>query len=83
MTTLYDNAIETDARWMVEIKRAFPTKRAGDVRYTVLAHGEPGSRLRAAYDAYVEARAMWDIERAAFYADQRAKRQAALIEFVG
>ncbi|WP_298623872.1 hypothetical protein, partial [uncultured Zoogloea sp.] len=64
--TAYDDALDTDARWMTEIKRAFPRERAGDVRYTERAHGEPGTALRRAYDAYVAARdALMDVlERA-------------------
>lgn len=46
------------------IRAAFPRRRAGDVRYTTDAHGEPGTPLRAAYDAYVEARDRWDALRA-------------------
>lgn len=48
---LYRAAVAADAAWSAAIKAAFPRERAGDVRYTAKAHGEPGSPLRAAYDA--------------------------------
>jgi hypothetical protein len=56
MPTPYEIAIATDQAWMTEIRKAFPYQRAGDVRYTDKANGEPGTPLRAAYEAYVAAR---------------------------
>lgn len=38
-----------DDLWMNEIQLAFPRERAGDVRYTRKAKGEPGSHLETAY----------------------------------
>ena len=70
--TAYDDALDADARWMTEIKRAFPSQRAGDVRYTALAHGEPGTALRKACDEYKAAREAWAAHSAAFYAAKRA-----------
>ena len=62
--TAYDDALDADARWMTEIKRAFPSQRAGDVRYTALAHGEPGTALRRAYDDFKAAQEAWKAEMA-------------------
>lgn len=50
---------EADDAWMAAIKAAYPRKNAGDVRYTALAKGEPGTELRAAYDAFHAAAAAW------------------------
>lgn len=52
----YAAAIAADESWMAEIRRAYPREWAGDVRYTDRAHGEPGTPLRAAYEAYESAR---------------------------
>jgi len=49
---LYRKALATDDAWMAEIKRAFPSERAGDVRYTEKGHGEPGTLLADAYAAF-------------------------------
>ena len=40
-----------DAAWMDAIRRSL-RGRAGDVRYTKAAHGEPGTPLRAAYEEF-------------------------------
>lgn len=61
-----------DDEWMEAIRAAFPGKRAGDVRYTDAANGEPGSELRRRYDAYVEARDVCDAART-----ERFKRRAS------
>ncbi len=44
--------IKAENEWMQQIKAAFPRKRAGDVRYHKEAEGEPGTELRAAYEAF-------------------------------
>lgn len=56
---LYRAACITDKVWMTAIIAAFPRLRAGDVRYTPQAQGEPGSALRAAYDSWVAANKAW------------------------
>lgn len=48
---LYQAAVAADEAWSTEGRRIFG-KRWGDVRYTPAAHGEPGSRLRALFEAY-------------------------------
>jgi len=47
-----------DDAWSHWLQQIF-CKRAGDVRYTKEAHGEPGSALRKLYDDYREARDGW------------------------
>lgn len=55
MNPAYTAAVDADAAWMRAISAAFPTKRAGNVRYTEEGRGAPGTALREAYDAYVAA----------------------------
>jgi hypothetical protein len=57
--SLFTAWTEADDAWMKALKAAFPRKNAGDVRYTSLAKGEPGTELRAAYDAFHAAGAAW------------------------
>jgi hypothetical protein len=40
-----------DDAYSAELRRRFG-KRAGDVRYTALGEGEPGSKLRRLFDAW-------------------------------
>lgn len=56
---LYRAACAADDAWMEAIRTAFPSLRAGDVRYTRQAHGEPDTDLRAAYDRYMSASLAW------------------------
>lgn len=50
----------SDDAWMTELRRAFPgLKHYGDLRYTKAAEGEPGTALRAAYDAFRAAGHAW------------------------
>jgi hypothetical protein len=52
----YSDHEAADARWMAEIRKAFPREWAGDVRYTYRAQGDDGTPLRAAYDEYLRTR---------------------------
>lgn len=56
--TLFQAALDADDAWNAAGQRLFG-KRWGDVRYTPQAHGEPGTPLRALYDAYTLARDAW------------------------
>ena len=56
----YEAHAGADEAWMDEIRRAFPREWAGDVRYTLRAHGEPGTPLAAAYARYRETREVWE-----------------------
>ena len=49
---IYADWIAAENEWMKQIKAAFPRQRAGDVRYSKEAEGEPGTELRAAYEAF-------------------------------
>lgn len=51
-----------DDAWSLELRKAFG-KQAGDVRYTARGKGDPGSVLRAAYDAREAARVAYDRSR--------------------
>lgn len=50
-------ALDAEAAWEAEIARAFPGSDAQSIRYSPAAGGKPGTPLRAAYDAFVEASA--------------------------
>jgi hypothetical protein len=55
--TLSDYAMEAvaaDDAWQRELERVFG-ERAGDVRYTPRAKGEPGSTLRGLYEEFIRA----------------------------
>lgn len=56
MQALYLAWSETDRAWVLEIEKAFPKDWPGDVRYIEKGKGEPGTPLRAAFDAMVAAR---------------------------
>ncbi|MGE0829465.1 MAG: hypothetical protein AB7O04_08955 [Hyphomonadaceae bacterium] len=45
-----------DKAWMAEVAAVFGERHASMVRFQECANGEPGTRLRALYDAYVAAR---------------------------
>ena len=45
-----------DKAWMVEVAAVFGDRYAGMARFQDQANGQPGTRLRALYDAYVAAR---------------------------
>lgn len=47
-----------DAAWQAELKKLYG-KRAGDMRYTEAGEGEPGSDLRAAFNARRAAMLEW------------------------
>lgn len=53
LPVIHGEWIAAENEWMALIRAAFPRKRAGDVRYTDEGKGEPGTALRAAYDAFV------------------------------
>ncbi len=71
-TPAHRQAFLTDAAWSVELTRQFG-KRSGDVRYSPAGKGEPGSALRAIYDARMTAQAIWHAE---IRATLHGKRQA-------
>lgn len=56
----YAAHLDADEKWMDEITRAFPREWSGDVRYTPRAHGEPGTPLATAYEAYLATRTAWE-----------------------
>ena len=45
-----------DKAWMSEVAAVFGERRASMVRFQERANGEPGTRLRELYNAYVAAR---------------------------
>lgn len=49
---IYADWLAAESEWMAQIKAAFPHKRAGNVRYQKEGEGEPGTALRAAYEAW-------------------------------
>lgn len=57
-TEKHKAALQLDNEWSAELCKVFG-KRAGDVRYTREGQGEPGSTLRAAYDARTAAQNDW------------------------
>lgn len=55
MVTIYNAFVEAERQWSAELRRLYG-ERAGDVRYTKEANGEPGTAL-AALIRHVQARA--------------------------
>jgi hypothetical protein len=53
-----------DKAWMAEVAAVFGEREAGLARFQDRANGEPGTRLRALYDAYVKARDAYMSDRA-------------------
>jgi hypothetical protein len=53
---LLNASTEADKAWMAEVAAVFGVKDAGMARFQDRANGEPGTRLRALYDAYTKAR---------------------------
>ena len=53
---LLQAAADAEKSWMLEVQTAFGTRDASYARYQDRAMGEPGSRLRELYDAYMTAR---------------------------
>lgn len=53
---LLQEATAADKAWMAEVALVFGEREAGLARFHGRATGEPGSRLRELYTAYVRAR---------------------------
>ena len=56
IASIYEAHVAADRAWMVQIALAFPKEWPGDVRYTDRAHSRPGTKLRSAYERYLETR---------------------------
>lgn len=52
LPAIYADWLAAESEWMAQIKAAFPHRRAGNVRYQPEGEGEPGTALRAAYEAW-------------------------------
>lgn len=64
IASIYEAHAAADRAWMVQIALAFPMEWPGDIRSTERAKGEPGTRLRAAYERHVDARDKWEAAHA-------------------
>jgi hypothetical protein len=53
---LHIDSAAADKAWMAEIVTIFGARNAGLARFQGRATGDPGSRLRELYNAYVAAR---------------------------
>jgi hypothetical protein len=51
--------IAADNAWHAEIEKAYPRQHAGDIRYTALGKGKPGTALRAAHDLFISTGDAW------------------------
>lgn len=71
----YNAFAAADDAWSAELVRAFG-KRASEARYTAEGKGEPGTPLRAASDAFHEARKAWHRANHLPTADLIAREQA-------
>jgi hypothetical protein len=60
-TEAHREALATDNAWQAELVKAFG-KHAGDMRYQSPGKGDPGTALRAAYEARMAAQARWHAE---------------------
>ena len=54
--SLLKASIAADRAWMTEVIALFGERNSGMARFQERANGEPGTRLRELYDAYVAAR---------------------------
>ena len=55
LATMNAATLAADNAWQAALEEAFG-RRAGDARYAAHGRGEPGSKLRALYDAFSAAR---------------------------
>ena len=62
-TPAHRAALDTDRAWSAELVKAFG-RNAGDMRYVKAGQGDPGTPLRAAYEARHTASTAWDIVEA-------------------
>lgn len=53
---LHQDSVAADRAWMAEVVAQFGEREAGMARFQGRATGEPGTRLRELYNAYVAAR---------------------------
>lgn len=53
---LLQESTSADRAWMAEVAAVFGAREAGLARFDGRAMGEPGSKLRELYAAYVKAR---------------------------
>lgn len=58
-TDIWNAWVAADKAWLKAIEEAYPDQRAGDLRYTAIGEGKPGTALRAAYDAFHAAGKAW------------------------
>jgi hypothetical protein len=70
---LLNAATAADKAWMAEVSTVFGVQDAGMARFQDRANGEPGTRLRKLYDAYVKARDAYSSETSAGI-DWKSKR---------
>lgn len=54
--SLLQASTAAEKAWMIEVAAAFGERHAGIARFQERANGEPGTRLRELYEAYVAAR---------------------------
>jgi hypothetical protein len=53
---LLQAAATAEKAWMVEVEALFGARNASYARFQDRANGEPGTQLRALYEAYAKAR---------------------------
>lgn len=59
---LHQESAAADKAWMEEVRNVFGERDAGMARFHGRATGEPGTRLRELYDAYVKTRAAYEAQ---------------------
>lgn len=62
-TAAWNTWIAADHAWHDAIAASYPGQRAGDLRYTAIGKGKPGTELRAAHDAFMAAGDAWNAIR--------------------
>lgn len=70
-------ALKTDNAWQAELEKVFG-KQAGDKRYVRAGKGEPGTALRAAYEARQMAQEAWHADGEALGEESLANRAPRL-----
>ena len=72
IASMYEAYQNAERAWIVQIAIAFPTVWPRSISDTKRAQGEPGSKLYAAYEGYLDAKTEWERVHASLDPDVRS-----------